>query len=258
MTTYGTDRNVAGGGRCGPEFGSVDSLEKTELYSVNLSTIHLAGAHLLLSMSIFVLFVYMAVQYLGQENCFAFFIMVYIRCAFWLISCILDVIVTRRHNELRRHGYHDFYRKQIAAFRDVPLIIVTLWNMVLFFMVTIMLQNNGAEFLVHCETPAQSPSSYVCIFSGLEAILLIYVHGAYIMKVYHFNNMHSLPDALRDIEQPFIGYLGVTVENSKVVDLLEKQADLIYYLKQQNSNLQRKLLQLNQKRMNRLGSYEKI
>lgn len=256
MTTYGTDRYVADGQR-GPDFGSVDSLEKTELYSVNLSTIHLAGAHLVLSMSIFVAFVLMAVQYLGQENCFAFFIMVYIRGAFWIITCVLDIVITRRHNDLRRHGYHDFYRKQISAFRDAPLIIVTMWNMVLFFMVTIMLQNNGAEFLVHCETPYQSPSSYVCIFSGLEAILLIYVHGAYIMKVYHFNSMHALPDALRDLEQPFIGHLGVSVEG-KVADLLEKQADLIYYLKQQNTNLQRKLLQLNQKQMNRLGSYEKI
>lgn len=251
MTTYGSDRR-------GQVFGSCDSLEKTELYSVKLSTIHLAGAHLLLSMAIFGLFVCMAVQYLGEENCFAFFIMVYVRCVFWIVTCILDIMITRRHNALRRHGYHEFYRKQISAYRDAPLIIVTMWNMVLFFMVTILLQNNGTDFLMHCVTPVQSPSSYVCIFCGLETMLLICVHGAYIMKVSHFNNMHALPDALRDIEQPFIGYLGVTVENSKVVDLLEKQADLIYYLKQQNTNLQQKLMQLNQKRTNRQGSYDKI
>lgn len=257
MTTYGTDRGVASNQRS-TEFGSGDSLEKTQLYSIHLSTIHLAAAHLLLSMCIFVLFVYMAVQYLGQENCFAFFIMVYIRCAFWIFTCFFDILITFRHNELRRHGYHEFYRKKISSYRDAPLIIVTLWNMVLFFMVTIMLQNNGSEFLVHCQTPVQSPSSFVCIFSSVETILLICVHGAYIMKVYHFNSMHSLPDALRDMEQPFIGYLGVTAENSKVVELLEKQADLIYYLKQQNANLQRKLMQLNQKRLNRLTSYDKI
>lgn len=257
MTTYGSDRNVVN--QRGVEFGSCDSLEKTELYSIKLSTIHFAGAHLLLSMSIFALFVYMAVQYLDEENCFAFFIMVYTRCAFWIITCILDVIITRRHNALRRHGYHEFYRSQIAVYRDVPLIIVTLWNMVLFFMVTILLQTNGTEFLMHCITPVQSPGSYVCIFSGLETMLLICVHGVYIMKVSHFNNMHSLPDALRDVEQPFIGYLGVSVDNSKVADLLEKQADLIYYLKQQNTNLQQKLMKLNQKHTNHsIGSYDKI
>lgn len=80
------------------------------------------------------------------------------------------------------------------------------------------------------------------------------------MKVHHFNNMHYLPDALRDIDQPFIGSLGVTVENGKVIDLLEKQADLIYYLKEQNANLKQKLLSLNQRtqRTQRFGSYEKI
>lgn len=253
MTTYGSDRTQRG-----PEFGSCGSVEKTEIYSIKLSTIHFAGAHLLLSMVIFGLFVYMAIAYLGQENCFAFFIMVHIRCAYWIITCILDVLITRRHNALRRHGYHEFYRQHISAYREAPLIIVTLWNMVLFFMVTILLQFNGIGFLMHCVTPVQSPGSYVCIFCGLETMLLICVHGVYIMKVSHFNNMHSLPDALRDMEQPFIGYLGVSAESSKVADLLERQADLIYYLKQQNTKLQQKLMQMNQKQTKRHGSYDKI
>lgn len=82
----------------------------------------------------------------------------------------------------------------------------------------------------------------------------MFIHGTYIMSVWHFNRVTCLPDALRDIEQPFIGSLGITVENGKVADLLEKQADLIYYLKEQNVNLNRKLLELNQR--NKLRGYD--
>lgn len=251
----GTDRSF--GYQRNAELNSGNSQEKKENYSLHLSTIHLAGLHLLLSMSTFIMSVYLETQWLTEENCRAYFIMVYIRLAFWIITCIIDLMITRRHNELRRQGYHDFYRKNILTYKDMPLIIVTLWNMLMFMVQTVLLQKYGHDFAVQCETSVQSPSTYVCIFCGIETILLTIVHGVYIMKVHYFNNMHYLPDALRDIDQPFIGSLGVTVENGKVIDLLEKQADLIYYLKEQNSNLKRKLLQLSH-RSQRFGSYEKI
>lgn len=258
MINYGTDRTL--GYQRNPEFSSGNPYEKKENYSLHLSTIHLAGLHLLLSMFTFIMSVYLEVQWLAEENCRAYFIMIYIRSAFWIASCIINILITRQHNNLRRQGYHDFYRKKILTYKDVPLIIVTLWNMLMFLVQTILLQKYGSEFSLHCQTSVQSPSTYVCIFCGLETILLTIVHGVYIMKVHHFNNMHYLPDALRDIDQPFIGSLGVTVENGKVIDLLEKQEDLIYYLKEQNANLKQKLLSLNQRtqRTQRFGSYEKI
>lgn len=76
------------------------------------------------------------------------------------------------------------------------------------------------------------------------------------MKIWHFNNIHSLPDALRELEQPFIGSLGITIENARIADLLEKQADLIYYLKEQNLNLNRKLMQINKRQ--KIAAYDEI
>lgn len=253
MTTYGTDRISS----CQSSSEFASSCIKQN-YSLNLYTSHLAGLHLLLSMSIFVIGVYLELKWLTEENCRTYYIMIYIRCAFWIATFVIDILVTCRHNDLRRQGYHDFYRKKILTYKNAPLFIVTLWNMIMFMVQTIMIETyDGSEFSLHCQKTAQSPITYVCIFCGFETILLMIVHGTYIMKVYHFNSIHSLPDALRDIEQPFIGSLGITIENGKVAELLEKQADLIYYLKEQNFNLKRKLLQLSQ-RSNEFGSYQKI
>lgn len=251
MTTYGTDHF--------PNYQSYTNsnssiaMEKMQNYSLNLYTIHLAGLHLLLSITISIVGIYLDLRFLPGENCNSYYFIIYSRCAFWVITFVIDILVTRRHNELRRQGYHDFYRKNFLAYRNAPFIIVTFGNMFIFFIQTIISQNYGFEFSSHCQKIIQSP----IIFTGIETILLMIIHGTYIIKVYHFNNIHSLPDALRDMEQPFIGSLGITIEKGQVADLLEKQADLIYYLKEQNFNLKRKLLQHNQ-RPKELICYQKI
>lgn len=254
MTTYGSDRN-ANFLREIP-FGSSDYNDKIQTHSQHLNTIPLAGIHLLMSMTIFVVGACFGLQWITEPNCQTYYILIYIRCVFWVITFILDLMITYKHNDLRRCGYHDFYRKQILTYKNVPFAIVTLWNTCMFIVQTIMIQNYGTDFTMHCQKTIESPATYVCLFCGLETIVLMFVHGTYIMKVWHFNNMHALPDALRDIDQPFIGSLGITIENARIADLLEKQADLIYYLKEQNLNLKKKMLQFNHSE--KIGSYEKI
>lgn len=250
MTTYGSDRENY-------ESESTlfsDSSEKRQNYSQYLHTIHLAGLHLLLSLSIFTVGVYFELRWMSEFSCKTYYLLIYIRCAFWVVTYIIDTMITNRHNDLRRHGYYDFYRKDILFYQNVPLLIVTAWNMIIFVVQTILLENYENEFAMHCQKMIRSPITYVCIFCGFETILLMIAHGSYIMKVWHFNSIHLLPDALRDMEQPFIGSLGITIDNAKIADLLEKQADLIYYLKEQNMNLNRKLSQLSQRI--KIGSYE--
>lgn len=254
MTTYGSDRFALF--RDEATLSSSNSLEKRYNYSQHLQTIHLAGLHLLLSMSIFVCGVYMELQWMPDYTCQPYYVLVYIRSAFWLATYVLDTMITYRHNDLRRQGYHSFYRNTVLVYKNAPLIIVTLWNTVMFVVQTILLQNYEAEFATHCQKMIESPITYACIFAGLETILLTFVHGTYIMKIWHFNNIHSLPDALRELEQPFIGSLGITIENARVADLLEKQADLIYYLKEQNLNLNRKLMQMNKRQ--KISGYDEI
>lgn len=228
-----------------------DSDQSKRIYFQCLNTIPLAGIHLLISITIFGAGAYIELCWTRDFDCSVYFLLLYIRCVYWCFTYVIDAIVTHRHCELRRQGYHEFYRHKILNYKNAPLSIVTLWNMIIFLMQTLMQHNYGAEFTAHCQRSLWSPITYVCLFCGIEAIVLMFVHGTYIMNVWHFNRVTCLPDALRDIEQPFIGSLGITVENGKVADLLEKQADLIYYLKEQNVNLNRKLLQLSQRNKSR-------
>lgn len=244
MATYGSDRAALM-----PEavLAPSGAKESKRDYSVSLDTIPLAGVHLLLSLSIFGAGALLELKWTKDIDCNVYFILLYVRCAFWLITYVIDSLITRRHNNIRRSGYHDFYRQKIIYYKNAPLSIVTLWNMILFVVQTVMQQNYGADFPQHCQKALQSPITYVCIFCGVESILLMFVHGTYIMSVWKFNSVNHLPDELRDVEQPFVGSLGITIEKGKVADLLEKQADLIYYLKEQNTNLNRKVLQLSQR-----------
>lgn len=255
MFRYGSDLMTRS--FSGSEFSSSDSIEKKRNYAEHLATIHLAGLHLLLSMTVFGAGIYLELQWMTEYSCHTYYTLIYIRCVYWIITYIFDTLITHRHNVLRRQGYHDFYRYKILTYKNVPFNVVTLWNMILLVGQTAMIEYYGSDFNVHCQKSMQSPISYLCLFSGLETILLMIVHGSYIMKVWHFNALNSLPDALRDIEQPFMGSLGITMDNEKIGDLLEKQADLIYYLKEQNTHLNRKVLQLSQKH-HKFESYEPI
>lgn len=256
MYTYGSDR-VRTTSLTDSEFSSSDGEEKKQNYSEHLNTIHLAGLHLLLSITIFGAGVYLEFQWMTDYSCRTYYTLVYIRCVYWVLTYALDTMITNRHNVLRRQGYHDFYRYKILTYKNAPYAIVTLWNMLLFLVQTILLENFDTDFNMQCQKSIHSPITYVCMFCGVETIVLMFVHGTYIMRVWHFNTISSLPDALRDAEQPFLGSLGITIENGKIGDLLEKQADLIYYLKEQNLHLNRKVLQLSQ-RYQKIGSYDPI
>lgn len=255
MATYGSDRaNLMPNSILTPS----DSDQSKRNYFQCLNTIPLAGIHLLMSLSIFGVGAYFELYWTVDLDCRVYYLLLYIRCAYWCCTYVIDALVTRRHRELRRQGYHDFYRHKILTYKNAPLGIVTLWNMIILFVQTVMEHNYGAEFAAHCQQVVWSPTTYVCLFCGVETIVLMFVHGTYIMNVWHFNRVTGLPDALRDLEQPFIGSLGISVENGKVRDLLEKQADLIYYLKEQNVHLNRKLLQLSQRNNIKYRGYDKI
>jgi hypothetical protein len=87
-----------------------------------------------------------------------------------------------------------------------------------------------------------SPIVYITAFSLSEWLVLVAVNGTYIIKCYQFNKSGLHPDALRS-GSGSAGSVGLTQRNS--VELLEKQADLITYLKEHNMRLNQKLNQIN-------------
>lgn len=230
---------------------SVNSLSSSDadhakpIYYHHLKTIHLALLHLFASLAIFITAAILEIKWMTDYSCRTYFVILYIRCAYWLFTFVLDSVIGRRHQEVRQYGYHTFYNTTILGYKNAPLNIVSLWNTTILLIQTLMQHSYGMEFPLHCQKSVTSPITYICMFCGLETILLTFVHGSYIMRVWRFNRSRYLPDALRDSEQPFIGSLGITVQNSKVAELLEKQADLIHYLRELNFNLNKKLMQLN-------------
>lgn len=73
----------------------------------------------------------------------------------------------------------------------------------------------------------------------------MFVNGSYISKVVKFNTEQPSPDALRSGSNSMMGSVGISIANRSTTELLEKQADLISYLKDHNQRLNQKLMQIN-------------
>lgn len=180
------------------------------------------------------------------------------------------------------NGYHEFYRAT-NLHKGIPLHTVSLWNTVILAIQTIM--QHTKYFDEHCTKGPLTPTVCIVLFSALETVLLVGVHGWYITRVMRFNRATLPPDAYRGLTESassvsdglfsaigdlislysqmtffsffsfffnvfniFIFYrhqVGVSTRDAEAHDLLEKQADLINYLKDHNNKLNQKLMTLN-------------
>lgn len=162
-------------------------------------------------------------------------------------------------------GYHDFHRA-VNVHKSIPLYIVSLWNTTILTVETLMQHYYGTiliynHFITHflefklitgpdfgekCVIVSFfSPIVYITAFHVLENFVLMFVNGSYISKVIKFNNVQPPPDALRSGSNSMMGSVGLTQANRSTTELLEKQADLISYLKDHNQRLNQKLMQIN-------------
>lgn len=176
---------------------------------------------------------------------------------------LYDHIIKYHHEKLRMSGYHEFYRATLVH-KGLPLYTVSLWNTVIFCIQTIMQQQYGPEFFNHCTKSVFSPTCYVVMFCAFETVILLIIHGTYIQRVVRFNRAGLPPDVFRglsasvssvsprsrasvcsDCKCSRIPQVGVTTRDAETSDLLEKQADLINYLKDHNNKLNQKLMALS-------------
>lgn len=141
------------------------------------------------------------------------------------------------------NGYHEFYRAT-SLHKGIPLHTVSLWNTVILAIQTIMQHLYGDDFFNHCRKEFFSPITYIVIFCALETVILIGIHGWYIARVNRFNKATLPPDAYRGLSES-LSSVGVSTRDAEASDLLEKQADLINYLKDHNNKLNQKLMTLN-------------
>lgn len=210
-----------------------------------LRTVPAFSIHLVISSCISLTGIILAATWEDSQRCEAYFIMLYLRAAFWLITYLFDYFVKHHHEKLRLDGYHDFHRST-TQHKAVPLQIVSLWNTFLLAIQTLIQHYYGDSFAEKCIVGGYlSPIVYITMFSSLETSVFCFVHGSYIAKVVRFNRLAPPPDALQGSRVNSSGSLGLTQRGLSTTELLEKQADLINYLKDHNLKLNQKIMQMN-------------
>jgi len=169
-----------------------------------------------------------------------------------MVTWLFDYVIRYNHEQLRLNGYHDFSR-QMSTHKSVPLTIVSLWNSTILAIAAGLQHFYGAGFAEKCIESFYSPVVYVVGFTVVETLIFFIVHGTYIHRVMQFNDAQMPPDALQGINTA-MGSVGLVQRGADVTELLEKQADLIEYLRNHNANLNQKLMQMsNQYRIVSLG-----
>lgn len=205
---------------------------------------HYCSFHLLISTLISIVGIILAAVFPDSDRCKAYFIMIYLRVGFFAITVLFDWLVDSHHQQLRLNGYHDFHREMKNHHR-IPLKIVNLWNTALLAVSAALAHYYGPEFFIKCMDYFLSPLIYIVGFNIAETCIFFFVHGFYISKVTHFNNLHLAPDAMRGTISTSSGSLGLVHSQSEVNELLEKQSDLIEYLREHVNRLNQKLQQLS-------------
>ncbi|XP_013100486.1 transmembrane protein 192 isoform X2 [Stomoxys calcitrans] len=204
--------------------------EFKKLKTIPASCIHLLIAIIFLLVAIVLVFIWPE-----EKNAQACFILTTCRGVLWIITLLFNSFLQRHHNNLRMNGFHDFHRTMVKH-NGKAFCVVSGFNTILLVNLSIIFHNYGNLVWNSWFTPV---TSIVAVLL-LELFILITTHGLYIVQVYNFNKSASSPDALLGSNMP-AGSLGLMQPDGNVAELLEKQADLIAYLKDHNQKLNQKL-----------------
>ncbi|XP_021917710.1 transmembrane protein 192 isoform X3 [Zootermopsis nevadensis] len=168
-----------------------------------------------------------------------------------LFLSIVDNHIKQKHHALRVNGYLEFYQQTYSHSR-IPFYIVSFWNALLLVSST-LLQHLYEDFKQQCSVDGFSkPVNHLCVFIAVETAVLACVILLYIRKVIQFNRSKPPPDVEREewmrsfIQDSYSGgEVGYRERGDHIYDLLEKQADLIRYLKDRNAKLSHKIMLLS-------------
>ncbi|XP_050305765.1 transmembrane protein 192 isoform X2 [Anthonomus grandis grandis] len=258
MTIYSIDCNFAGA----TFFSESVNMNDQELLQPILEsfggfkkvqTVPLFTFHIFFTLVLdIVAIVYAAIHPDDSSKCREYFIIIYLHVALWIITYIIHIVTKTIHFNIRLSGYLDFY-KETETHSGLPLIIVSVWTVALLFVQTLMQHfypDNFYEKCIHGGT--MSPKAYLCALITLEFCVITGVNINYINKVMQFNKQQAPPDVLKSewtnaaevdgVPHTEVGYREM---GSKVYELLEKQADLIQYLKEHNARLNEKVMTLS-------------
>lgn len=218
-----------------------------------IQTVPLFGLHLLFTLVLDIVAIVYAVTHSDvNSRCREYFIIIYIHVALWFLTFVVHLATKCAHHQARLNGYLEFC-SSTETHTSLPLVIVSLWTVVLLFVQTLMQHYYPDDFAQKClKGGSMSPKAYLCGLITLEFFVLSGVNISYMMKVIKFNKQQPPPDILKSewlssanpetFSQNEVGYREM---GRKVYDLLEKQADLITYFKEHNARLAERVMQLS-------------
>ena len=164
----------------------------------------------------------------------------------WIFVFIIDRVTQYFHNKLRLRGYLKLYI-QLKNIRRIPFIIYSTGVAAILLVFSIKRQ------LTYLITPSSFEFDYfVTIIVGVEVIISGIGLLVYFAMTLKFNCTKPRPDTIGTEERSVTPFLtappgiGFTRDDDteNVEELLDKQADMIRYLKAHNANLARKVNEL--------------
>lgn len=162
-------------------------------------------------------------------------VIVFGKTCLWLLVLVFTGCVQHHHSWARSRGYLRFYRRT-QGLKQLPLIIHSAGNVLLMTLLAARLP--------------QTLHIYMLLsILGLEFLVAVPCLLYYIVKVMQFNRERAAPDVSQEELSHTYSVTDIPTETgfrggSTLEEVVEKQADLIEYLKQHNTILSKRLLNL--------------
>lgn len=153
-----------------------------------------------------------------------------IQAAFWLFSLIFHYIYSSDHWYLKLGGHFTFYRK-IKKHVYALFLIPSLFNIVVIILQAIFNKSG-------CINTTNLPLFHYVVGGviSFEIFITLPIIVGYIITVHKFNQIKPIPDTeqyeyLLPCDARSASEIGYRLDGDAIADILEKQADIIYYLK---------------------------
>ncbi|XP_022072222.2 transmembrane protein 192 isoform X1 [Acanthochromis polyacanthus] len=153
----------------------------------------------------------------------------------WVLVLLFTRCVQHHHDRVRSRGYLRFYR-ETQGLKRLPLNIHSAGNVLLLILLAARLSQNIRTYLM-------------LVVLGLELLVTVPCLIYYQVKVVQFNRARAAPDVSQEEISHNYSVTSTPTETgfrggSSLEEVVEKQADLIEYLKQHNTSLSKRLLNL--------------
>lgn len=162
----------------------------------------------------------------------------------WLLFLIFQRCMQHHHSAARRRGYLQFYRSN-NRIQHLPLLIHSTGNAAV-----LVLVSQSTLF----DKRVMNLSVYLLlVVIGVELLLSVVCLLVYAVRVTKFNSQSPGPDVSEEERSYAFSTSGTHThtgfrDGSSLEDVVEKQADLIEYLKQHNTLLSKRILTLTSQR----------